>query len=287
MPFIFETWIGGQLSVVIFFLWALFFYLRQQNRLFLAGAVLALGVFKPTLVALPVAMLIIGRRWRIVQGFTVGAATMAALSIGLAGLSGLRGWIDTLLFIGKGATGPGEAWHLAKSVDMSSFFHLLLFNASPWTAIAAALTGIFAVAALAIAWWRSRVWTSLPAVENWLWAATLCLTLVVNSYAPIYDTILVVVAAALAAGTVTGRGTEDKTVFQGWLLLLYMTAWFTQSMAEFLHLQILTLVLAGFALWSLKMAQRTGLSTSGLQPIGLLDRNAICMPSKKVLLPRI
>ena len=29
MPFIFETWIGGQLSVVIFFLWALFFWLRN------------------------------------------------------------------------------------------------------------------------------------------------------------------------------------------------------------------------------------------------------------------
>jgi len=287
MPFIFETWIGGQLSVVIFFLWALFFYLRKQNRLFLAGAVLALGIFKPTLVALPVAMLIVGRRWRIVQGFTLGAAAMAALSIGLVGRDGFRGWIDTLLFIGKAATGPGEAWHLAKSVDMSSFFHLLLFNASPWTAIVLALAGIFAMAALAIVWWRSRAWTSLPVVENWLWAATLCLTLVVNSYAPIYDTILVVVAAALAAGTMTGRNAEDRAVFQGWLLLLYMSAWFTQTMAEFLHLQVLTLVLAGFALWSLKMAQRSGLSTSAWQPIGLLDSNAICMPSKKVLLPRI
>jgi hypothetical protein len=211
---------------------------------------------------------------------------MASLSIGLAGLSGCRGWIDTLLFNGKVATGPGEAWHLAKSVDMSSFFRLLLFNASPWTAIVLAVAGILGIAALAIAWSRSRTWDS-PAVENWLWAATLCLTLVVNSYAPIYDTILVVVAAALAAGTLTGRSAEDQAVFQGWLLLLYMTAWFTQSMAEFLHLQILTVVLAGFALWSLKMAQRTGLSISAWQPIGLLGSNAICRPSKKVLLPRI
>ena len=122
---------------------------------------------------------------------------------------------------------------------------------------------------------------------NWLWAATLCLTLVVNSYAPIYDTILVVVAAALAAGTLTARSAADQAAFQGWLLLLYMTAWFTQSMAEFLHLQIMTVVLGGFALWSLKMAQRTGLSTGAWRPIGLLDRDAICMPSKKVLLPRI
>jgi hypothetical protein len=287
MPFIFETWIGGQLSVVIFFLWALFFYCRQQNRLFLAGVALALGIFKPTLVALPVAMLIIGRRWRIVQGFATGAAAVTGLSIGLVGVHGCRGWIDTLLFNGKVAAGPGEAWHLAKSVDMSSFFHLLLFNASPWTAIVLAVAGVLGIAALAIAWSRSRTWASLPAVENWLWAATLCLTLVVNSYAPIYDTILVVVATALAAGTLTGRSAEDQAVLQGWLLLLYMTAWFTQSMAEFLHLQIMTVVLGGFALWSLKMAQRTGLSTSAWQPIGLLDGNAICMPSKKVLLPRI
>ena len=287
MPFIFETWIGGQLSVVIFFLWALFFYFLQRDRLLLAGDALAFGIFKPTLLALPVAMLIVGRRWRIVQGFATGAAAMLSLSIGLAGVSGFRGWIDTLLFNGKVAAGPGEAWHLAKSVDMSSFFHLLLFNASPWTTIVLALAGILGFAILALAWWRSRAWTSLPAAENWLWAATLCLTLVVNSYAPIYDTILVVVAAALAAGRLTARGPEDQAVFQGWLLLLYMTAWLTQSMAEFLHLQIMTLALAGFALWSLKMAQRTGLSNSTLRPIGLLDSVAICMPSKKVLLPRI
>jgi hypothetical protein len=285
MPFLFETWIGGQLSVVIFFLWALFFYFRQQNRLFLAGFALALGIFKPTLVALPVAMLIIGRRWRIVQGLAAGAAAMASLSVGLVGLAGCRGWIDTLLFNGKVAAGSGEAWHLSKSVDMSSFFHLLLFNASPWTAIVLVLTGILAFAALAIAWSRSRSWDSMEA-ENWLWAATLCLTLVVNSYAPIYDTILVVLAAALAAQALAGQGTEDQAVFRGWLLFLYMGAWFTQSMAQYLHLQIFTLVLAGFAVWSLKMAQRMGLLTSPGQPIGLLDTDAICMPSKKVLLPR-
>jgi hypothetical protein len=41
---------------------------------------------------------------------------------------------------------------------------------------------------------------------------------------------------------------------RAWLLLLYMAAWITQSMAEFLHLQIFTLLLAGFGAWSLQMA---------------------------------
>jgi hypothetical protein len=287
MPFIFETWIGGQLSVVIFFLWSLFLCFRHQNRLFLAGVALALGIFKPTLIALPLAMLLIGRRWRILQGFATGAAVMAALSIKMIGLYGCRAWVDTLLFNGRVAAGPGEAWHLAKSVDISSFFHLLLFNASPLTGIVVVAGGILGFAVLARAWWQSTGWAAAPAAENWLLAATLCLTLVVNSYAPIYDAILVVAAAALAGGAMEGGGREAQEAFRGWLLLLYMAAWITQSMAEFLHLQIYTLVLAGYGVWALKMAHRTVLSTAAWQPIGLLDSDAICMPSKNVLRPRI
>ena len=212
---------------------------------------------------------------------------MAALSIKMIGFDGCRAWVNTLMFAGGVAAGPGEAWHLAKSVDMSSFFHLLLFNASPLTGIVVVACGILAFAVLARAWWQSAGWLAAPAAENWLWAATLCLTLVVNSYAPIYDAILVVPAAALAAGAMEGRSTEEQAAFRGWLLLLYMVAWITQSMAEFLHFQIYTLVLAAYAVWALKIAHRTVLSTTAWQPIGLLDSDAICMPGKNVLRPRI
>jgi hypothetical protein len=288
MPFIFETWIGGQLSVVIFFLWTLFFGFRSRNRLFLAGLVLALGIFKPTLIALPLAMLVIGRRWRILQGFATGAAAVAALSIGLVGVAGCRAWVNTLMFAGRTTAGAEEAWHLAKSVDMSSFLHLLVFNASPLTAIVVVAGGLLAFAALARAWWQSSgPAAATHARENWLWAATLGLTLVVSSYAPIYDAILVVPAAALAAGALEGRSGEDQDAFRGWLLLLYMAAWITQPMAEFLHLQVYTLILAGYAVWSLRIARTTVLSTTAWEPIGLLGRDAICMPSKNVLRPRI
>jgi len=287
MPFIFETWIGGQLSVVIFFLWTLFLCFRHQNRLFLAGLAMALGIFKPTLVALPLAMLIIGRRWRIVQGFAAGAAAMAALSIQLVGVKGCRAWVDTLLFNGRVAAGPGEAWHLAKSVDMSSFFHLLLFNDSPLTGMVVVAAAIAGLVLLARAWWQWSSCALPPASEDWLWAATLGLTLVVNSYAPIYDAILLVAAAALAAGAMKRGNGEEQQAFRGWLLLLYMTAWITQPMAEFLHLQVYTLVLAGFSTWSLKMAYRSALSTRVWQPIEHLERDAICMPSKNVLRPRM
>jgi hypothetical protein len=48
-----------------------------------------------------------------------------------------------------------------------------------------------------------------------------------------------------------------------------MTAWITQPMAEFLHLQVYTLVLAGFSVWALKMTYATALINNDLAA----DRN--------------
>jgi hypothetical protein len=41
MPFIFETWIGGQVSAIVCFIWALFFYCLYKNPWFRAGLALA------------------------------------------------------------------------------------------------------------------------------------------------------------------------------------------------------------------------------------------------------
>ena len=255
-PFLFETWIGGQLSVVAFFFWVLFFYCRHRGQPTAAGIVLALGLFKPTLILLPVAMLILGRRWRMFWGFAAGAAAMALISVHLVGTGGCRAWIDTLLSNAKIIAGPGEAWHLAKSVDAVSFFHLLFFNASPLTGIGFAAVSLCALAALARAWLRSNA--SNRQAEDVLWAATLCMTIVINSYAPIYDSILVVGAAALSCGATERRSAEDRAAFRAWLLLLYMTPWVTQSSAEFLHLQLVTPLLAGFGIWLLRSVDRAG-----------------------------
>ncbi len=269
-PFLFETWIGGQLSVVGFLIWVLFFCLRDQKRPLLAGMALALAVYKPTLVALPVAMLIFGRRWRILGGFALGLVAMAVLSVKVAGIDGCRAWFDTLLFNSRMTAGAGEAWHLAKSVDLSSFLHLLLFNA-PGTPVVVLGCGLILFIGLAAAWWRSA--SLEAAAEDHLWAATLCLTLVVNPYAPIYDAVLVVIAAALA-----WRGRGGREGLQGWLVLLYMSPWLTQTIAEYLHLQVFTLVLAGLG---------TGLLATLWRGEGGVDPNAIQLISKKVLHPGI
>lgn len=254
MPFLMETWIGGQISVIGFFAVALFVFCRARNRKFLAGMALSLALFKPTLVAIPILMLLCGRRWRMLNGAVTGAAALALVSIQTAGLPGCAAWLDTLKFYGKLATGPAAALRRIKYVDAGSFFHLLLGNAS---AIAQALGILAAVAGIAIlghAWWRSAAWS--PASRDLLWAATLAGALVSNVYTPIYDTILTGPAVALAAGVMLHWSGRERETFAGWLVLLYLVPWVTQSFAEFLRFQPFTLVLAGFAWWTLAVARR-------------------------------
>ncbi len=96
--------------MVVFFLWVLFFWRLENDRPALAGFVLAFCLFKPTLVALPAFMLMVGRRWRVVGGFVTGALGMAVLSIATVGIEGCRSWIATLALTGKVAR-AGDAWH--------------------------------------------------------------------------------------------------------------------------------------------------------------------------------
>jgi alpha-1,2-mannosyltransferase len=246
-PFLFETWIGGQMSVVVFFIWALFLSLLERDRKFVAGFVLALCLFKPTLVAIPALMLIVGRRWRSAAGFAAGAAAMAALSFATVGAAGCRAWIATLSMNGKTAAGAGEAWHLAKYIDILACSHLLFVH---WPLAADVLAATCAV--IALAWLGSAWWKSEGSADRALWAATLCLMLVANAYVPIYDSLLLVCAAVLAASL--GR------MPAGWLLALYMIPWVTQSFAEFLHLQLFTFAIAGFGFCLLQVSRNLSFS---------------------------
>lgn len=257
-PFLFETWIGGQLSVLAFCAWALFFYCRHRNAMFLAGFALALAVFKPTLIALPVAMLICGRRWRTFAGFAAGATALTALSIRIVGLQGCSAWINTMLFNGRTALGSGATARYAKNVDINSFFHLLTGHAWAVTAVASAVIGILGIGMLATAWSRSRTWNRTTPSEDFLWASTLCLGLVLNPYSPIYDGVVVVAATALMARAVC-ESRADQESFAAWLTLLYIVPCITQSFAELLHLQLFTPLLAGVGFWALRLAYRAAL----------------------------
>jgi len=246
--FLFETWIGGQISVVVFAIWAMFFYLRSRDFLFVAGLALSLASFKPTLIALPVALLIVGRRWRIVAGFCGGLAALGLASWGLVGSIGMRAWIETAIFNGRFAASGGAALRRIKNLDLNAFFHLILPGRP--AVVLAVLASAALCFMLAAAWRKSGAygWNE----ELLLWASTLTFTLVANTYVPIYDSLLVTTAAGLAVAGLSARAADVRADLSVWLAVLYLVPWITQSFAEFLHIQLLVPVLTGFGLWTLR-----------------------------------
>jgi hypothetical protein len=254
MTFIMETWIGGQISVLGFFFIALFVYCRANQRRFFAGMALALALSKLTLVAAPIAMLVFGRRWRMLAGVAAGTATAAAISVATVGVKGCVAWVGMLRFFSHLAAGSEAALRRTKYVDMGSFFRLLFGHTSTPALVLGTVVTVAGVGILAIAWTRSSSWSA--ASRDLLWAATLTGSLIFNVYTPIYDTITVSAAAALVAGALRGRPGEDSDVFRAWLALLWIVPWVTQAFAEFLRFQLFTMVLAGFAYWALRLAYR-------------------------------
>ena len=99
------------MSVVVFFIWVLFFWCLKKHWRFLGGCVLALCLFKPTLVALPALMLLVGRRWRVVGGLVAGGSAMAALSVATVGLDGCVAWLRTLPMFGNTVATTGQTWN--------------------------------------------------------------------------------------------------------------------------------------------------------------------------------
>jgi hypothetical protein len=237
--FLLETWIGGQISVIAFLGIALFVDCFRRERWFLAGLSLSIAAYKPSLIAIPAVMLVIGACWRAVAGVIAGSALAGVLSLATAGFDGCLRWIDTLRVFGLLATGDQASIRRIKYVDFNSFFSILI-GANGIARVCALIATLAALLCLARAWWNST------GDRRQLLAATLALTLVASFYVPVYDTIILAAAAVLAA-----ESNVDRKQFQLWLLALYLVPFVTQFFAEFAHVQILTPLLAGFGLWLL------------------------------------
>jgi alpha-1,2-mannosyltransferase len=250
--FTLETWIGGQLSVLSFFAVVLFIYCFERRWPVWAGLALGLATYKPSLVAIPAAVMIVGGCWRMLAGLSAGSALMILGSIATAGVNGFWLWIARLRVFSTFATSNEAILRRTKYVDLNSFFTVLLGASSAERALATIATSA-AFLILAWTWWRCR--RPSPNVQRYLWAATLTWTLMINVYAPVYDTILLVPAAALVARSLAGRSRREQMSLQVWLIALWLMPWLTQSWADYLRLQILTVVLAGFGYWALTLAR--------------------------------
>jgi hypothetical protein len=251
--FMLETWMGGQISVLTFFAVVLFVSSFENRWLALAGLALGFASYKPSLIAVPAAAMILGGCWRMLGGLGIGTALMALASIATAGIDGVWLWVLRLRAFGSLATSNYAILPRTKYVDLNSFFAILLGGSAVARAVAA-VSILAAFGILAWAWWQSRR-QQAHETQRYLWAATLTWTLIINIYVPVYDTILLVPVAALVARSLAKRGQRERAELQVWLMLLWLVSWLTQPCAHYLRLQILTVVVAGFGYWALTLAR--------------------------------
>ncbi len=247
-----ETWIGGQLSVIGFLAVVLFICCFEKRWPLVAGLALGLATYKPSLVAIPAAVMLLGGCWRMLGGLSISSALMILGSIATAGVHSFELWIVRLRVFSAYATSNEPILRRTKYVDLNSFFTVLL-GGSPLERGIATIATCAAFLILARNWWRAR--HQGHEVQRYLWAATITWTMMINIYVPVYDTILLVPAAALVARSLAEADKREQAGLQVWLILLWLVPWLTQSWADYLRLQILTVALAGLGYWALQLAR--------------------------------
>jgi hypothetical protein len=85
----FFTLFQGQDAILLLLLYSLAFASLRKNRDFVAGAWLALGLFRFHLVAPLILIVFLARRWKLVAGFALVAILLAGLSAAVVGWSNM------------------------------------------------------------------------------------------------------------------------------------------------------------------------------------------------------
>jgi hypothetical protein len=98
----FPIWVAllqGQDTILLLLLLAAALLALNGDREFLAGALLACGLFKFQII-LPIAFLfVLWKRWRFARGFFAAAAVLAGLSFALVGTRGIGSFVASLLHV--------------------------------------------------------------------------------------------------------------------------------------------------------------------------------------------
>ena len=247
-PFLVECLAGGQTSAFGFFWLALAITLEARNR-FWSGVALAVCAYKPTLLFLVVPMLLVTGRWLSLAGLVVGDLVLAFISLALVGLQGCLNFINRLLFYSTAATSTEAGLRSWKYVDINAFMRLLLPNHAHLRWAITIILFLVAIPFLVSAWRCLRG----ASQRRLLWALTLTWTPVLNIYMGIYDSTILVLAALLLTAEFYRSRTSLPFAYQCLLLVLYLSPWFTQSIALLTGVQIYTLAVAAFGIYQLRL----------------------------------
>jgi hypothetical protein len=248
-PFAIECCLGGQISAIGCLVVAVALTFQRKGQNVAAGLALSLMLYKPTLLLLILPMMVVGRCWKLLAGFSVGAIVLAVVSWLVVGTTGCLDFFGLLVGYGRVGGSVGQGFKTIKYIDLTAFLRLLGVVPTFARPLAIAL-GLPALIALILSWARRVQGRS----RDLNWAATLCWTPILNIYSPIYDVVLVVPGLLLAAHALHRQETPEWPPAFRWLLAsVYLSALVTQPLAIKLGFQPLTpalLAMGSYLIWT-------------------------------------
>ena len=233
----------GQNSLLSLFILAAVYVLLRHGHDRIAGAVLGCLLYKPQLVVLLAALLLLDRRWRALAGLGATAVLLAAVALALSVPA-------TLAYLALGrsfATMLGErGFPTAKMHSLYSFFVLLLPG---HLSAAAALALVSSLAVLALVRLRQPPYAA-DTLDRW-YATAIWGTVLVSPHVPLYDLSLLVLPALLVRS-----GAQDEAVWRGGIAAVWAATILSQPLAELtraaggpsLQLSVPAIAAAGYCL---------------------------------------
>jgi hypothetical protein len=210
-PFFMLVLAGGQISAIGCFIFASWLYLMKTDRKLMAGAVLGLLLYKPTLAVFLVPALLVGRQFRTLIGFAIVSSALIILSIWMVGGGGLIRYLAILRefnsVVGFGYT------RAPMLVDLAAFVRQLFHLDIRYLSVLLALPLTY----------LTRHYPERAIVP----------TMVFNSYAPVYDLIILIPLLIVAYRLVSRR----------LLAVLFVVSFFTVPVCQLTGVQIITPVL--------------------------------------------
>lgn len=259
MPFLFEGWLGGQTSPFVLFCLAAIIYLLSHKQQIASGSVLAILLFKPTLLLLLLPMFFFTKQFRVIIGFAAGGLALLIASVWAVGVHGCMNYVRFLMIYMEIKKNNPEALIPWKYVDIRSALYPVFYHPNTFTLVILTLLVGIAGLLILLAWLRDgfiesdKVIEPIPTInrecstvelnrinKQQSLALALVWTPVLSPHCAIYDVSLLIPAAIIMAATTK----ESSPIFVGLLALTYITALFSQPVSASIGFQPISLTIA-------------------------------------------
>jgi hypothetical protein len=239
----------GQDSIELLLIASATLVLMQTHRMFTAGALFALGLFKFQIV-LPIALLFfLWRRWRFCAGFISTATLLGCISLWLTGFGPSRVYIHSLLSIGSSSQ-SGSELILPVPTNLMPNLHGLVAGIASGCLSQASITAVTVSLSLVLFVWAWKTHSN-PGNSGEHFAVALTASSLVSYYFFPHDaTILFLPLIVVLATSFSADGAKRVSGYQALtcLLLFVSPAWFLVSPVTFywISLSILGFLVASF-----------------------------------------